>query len=155
MGIFIKLSQDSQTKKHLMNVEIVHLLIDIVMSSCIEEFQNNGNFEEQSFAKDALIILYNLANLNKSKFYIPGETIRQVEDRRKFIIWGGFLALHYISNKSKVKEVIDFWDNVKLKYLDLRDHEEVVKVIRSYLKVTSETKLKEENNMTERKMEDD
>ena len=30
MGIFIKLSQDSQTKKHLMNVEIVHLLIDIV-----------------------------------------------------------------------------------------------------------------------------
>ena len=144
MDMILKVSQDSHTRKYMMQMETVHGLIPIALSSCMEQKQatnsnTNSVSEEQAYAKDAAMALYNLANFNRPKFYIPGETVRQARDRRKFILWGGLLALYHISNHTKVKEIEEFCEGAGLKELDLRNHEDLVRVMKLYLESMEES----------------
>ena len=87
-----------------------------------------------------MTVLYNLAHFDKSRFYIPGETIRQAKDRRRFILWGGLFGLYYFASNTTLKDMTDFCDNIKLKSLDLRDYEDLLKVTKLYLEQLNDSK---------------
>lgn len=132
-------------------MDIIHGLVQIACSSCLEQKalptteQSNSVSEEQAYAKDAALILYNLASFDRPKFYIPGETVRQAKDRRRFILWGGLFGLYYLSVNTKVKEISELCETTKLKEFELRDHEDLVKVLKLYTE-----SLKEDSNSKEK-----
>lgn len=140
----MKVSQNSKIKKALIQKENVHTLIEVAISSCGEQdLQSSSVLEAQSYAKDATVILYNLANFYKSRFYIPGETARQEKDRKRFLLWGGLLALYYIGTNSRVKEVIEFCEAAKVTSFDVQYQEDLVKVLKVYLNIVENIKQKE------------
>lgn len=122
-----------------MQTDTVHGLIQIALTSCKEADrpagpeQTSSMSEEREYARDAVMALYNLAHFDRPKYYIPGETVRQAKDRRKFFLWGGMLLLQHLSTNTKVKEVAEFCDSMNLKELELRDHEDEVKVLKLYV----------------------
>jgi len=142
--MLVKVSQDSQLKRSLMQKENVHLFIEVAISSCGEQdSQSSSVLEMQSNAKDATVILYNLGNFDKSKFYIPGETAKQEKDRKRFLLWGGLLALYYIGINAKIKDVVEFCEATKLTSLDIQYQEDLMKTLKVYLDIVEDVKPKE------------
>lgn len=142
-------SQDHQSRRQLLQLEIVHGLIQITLNACKEEDkpsvppdQNSSVAEERAYVKDAVQTLYNLANFDRPRCYIPGETVRQSKDRRKFMLWGGLVALRYLSEHAKVKEISEFCEVSRLKDLEIRDLEDCVKVLKLSLEGIDEKKDK-------------
>lgn len=136
----VKASQDLHVRKSLLQMEVVHAAIEVALTSCREQDSQGSALEEQGYAKDAVAVLCNLANFDKAKFYIPGETVRQEKDLRKFLLWGGLLALYYVGANAKTKEVIEFCEATKLTSLDLRYQEDLVKVLRAYLNMAEDAR---------------
>ena len=87
--MIVKISQESHIRKSLLNIEVVHKLIEIALTSCSEE-NSQLVLEERGYAKDSIVTLYNLYFLDKSKFYIPCETIKQLKNRTSFMFWIDF-----------------------------------------------------------------
>ena len=86
----------------------------------------------------SLKILYNLANFNRPKCYIPGETAVLGLTRQKFIMWGGLTCLYYISEYTKIEEIEEFCKNSMLRELDINDLESVLNGVYHYYKKTDD-----------------
>ena len=130
----MKVCHDPQTRKYLMQIEIVHQLISLSLESCKNTNDKNNIIIKDEYIKDSSLILHNLANFDISKVYIPGETIKQSKDRRKFMLWGGMIALLYLSTNSNIKEVRDICENINKDFLTIKFQEDLIKVLSIYLK---------------------
>ncbi|MDR3581699.1 MAG: hypothetical protein P4L67_00285 [Candidatus Pacebacteria bacterium] len=124
-----------------MQSDIVHGLIQVALSTCKEEGKatvagsesaSNLN-EEKGCARDVVQSLYNLASFDRPRFYIPGETVRQSRDRLRFLLWGGLYALYYLLPHAKVKEVAEFCEASRIKDMELRDFEDMIKSVRLHV----------------------
>jgi hypothetical protein len=131
--IVVSVSEDVNYRKFLLQMEAVHSLIQVAIDSCQTESKvankqtTNINVEEEGgYSKEAVRILYNLANFDLPKFYIPGETVRWAREKNKFLIWGGLFALYYISSHSKNSEITEFCEKSKLKDLDVKEIENII-----------------------------
>lgn len=131
------MSEDYSEKTALMKIEYIHKLIQILV---IAPKDHNENI----YAKDALRILYNLANFDHPKFYIPGETVRQARDSFKFNVWGGMICLYYLSKSTKNQELLEFCSESKLQDFEIRDLEQMLRILKIFFKGSSEINEKEE-----------
>lgn len=126
MEIVVKHSQDPQVRECLLQIDIVHRLIEISLSVCKAK---TGTGSEEC-ANEAVSVLYNLGRLERTRFYIPGATAKENSERTRFYLWGGFLALVYIASNAKDK--VEYCAK-KMSELDLRYYEDLVKLLRLYL----------------------
>ena len=81
----------------------------------------------------AIQILYNLANFSRPRFYIPGETVRNARERYNFLLWGGLLCLDYVSKNTKNQEIAQYCENTVIKYMDIKDYEDIASSIKLFL----------------------
>ncbi len=143
MEIVGGVSAEQQERRHLMQAETVHGLIQVAIASCGSERKTSGPQEpsvgtedDKFYAKEAVRILHNLANFDRPKCYIPGETVRQKRDAGRYMQWGGLISLYYVRAHAKVPEIREFCDNSKVRDLDIKDLEAMIETLKQVLEST-------------------
>lgn len=114
-----------------MQIGIMHKLIDVSLASHLKLAE--ANTIEEQYARNAVLILSCLASIDMPVVYIPGETTNQARDRKRFMQWGGMATLILLSHHSKLNELSIVCEGANIKNLKLKLHEDLVKMIKTYL----------------------
>ena len=125
-------------RKVIIESEISQQLMDLILHSC-QKF----HFQEEFFIfyELGVKILGCIANIHKSKYYIPGETIENERMRIKFIQDGGLLSLYYTSKNSFSQNLRFYAKKQLLQDFDIEDLEIQIAMIAKYVATHSEDEL--------------
>jgi hypothetical protein len=122
-----------------MNKDIVHSLIASALESCDPKNQTATADDEKCYSKETVRALYNLASFDRTRFYIPGETAFISKNREQFVLWGGLVALYYISTHAQHPDVKKFCENTKLKDIETVDLDLINAAIKSHIDSKKQT----------------
>jgi len=98
-------------RKYLATKESIHSLITLALK--INEITKEN--DESYFIQEAIKILHNLALFTKVRFYMPGISNSEAQERKKFACYGGYLALYYLSKMVNIPKVKEFIEPLTLK----------------------------------------
>jgi hypothetical protein len=109
-------------KKKIMCNKIVHDLVTICLTSCMEKTLQDHH---PNLRLSALNLLEVLAGIDSRKIYIPGETRELEKIRNFFIAQGGMAAVYLISQKSLDDNLKTIAQKEILNLFDMTDWEKV------------------------------
>jgi hypothetical protein len=132
--VLVSISEDSDDRAHLLQVELIHRLIELALQSCakVEAFTPQ-RAQEMKCVVAAIRILYNLGNFDRPKCYIPGTTVKQVKQGKSLMLWGGHLCLYFISKKATNPQVRDFCQQSQLHDFSWTDLAEMLILLSTYI----------------------
>ena len=115
--------------KALADTEIVHLMIKKIMELTSEKTYRKAHFY---YYKLLLKTFSLLSNINRGKYYIPGETLENEKARIKLICAGGILLLYYISQVGVNEELKLFCQQHLVQDYDTNDLLFQINLIRKF-----------------------
>jgi hypothetical protein len=121
------LARDLTLKKKLMCNKLVHDLINIVLSSCVQK-------PEYEYTKPlklaALKCLETLGGVFNRKIYIPGETRELDKIRNFFTAQGGIIAMWLLGTRSLEDDIREIAVKSFLSNLELQDWDKQIQVLK-------------------------
>ena len=128
-------SSSSHTRKYFLEKEIIHSLISLALKSCDASAEARAE-DIKTYSINAVKTLYNLAEFDRARFYIPGETEDISQKHIKFSTWGGMLALYYLRQFCEIPEISKLLGSADIQIDDLQLILESLKKIESGDQIT-------------------